>query len=246
MEKIFHRGSLCYGTSIDNTGLIFIRGIYSWTNAKMKKFIHSKCKKFNDNILSIQRITKFNDSVFRIKVYTPNFNLKKFKKVFKKALSVVKISYCRCSKWNHKVFFRYLKQNLISYHTSNDINTVNLSSTNLVNVNNGNHELIAPNIPNINSQNPFSHSYTGKFSFCLSWNTNGWNFVKRDSIEYFNTIFKPLFICFQETGNGTNEARNPCKVTLSNYIYFLKKNGSYYSWLQRFIFWVSCLMSSST
>jgi len=72
------------GTSIDNTGLICIRGIHSWTNAKMKKSIHSKCKKLNDNILSVKRITKFNNSFFRIKVY------KKFKKVFKKALSGVK------------------------------------------------------------------------------------------------------------------------------------------------------------
>ena len=168
----------------------------------MKEFIHSKCKKFNDNILPVKRITKFNDRFFRIKVCTPNFNVKKFKKVFKKALSGVKFSNCKCSNWNHKVSFRHLKQNLISNNTSNDINTVNLSSTNLVNANNGNHELIALNIPNLNSQNSFSHSNTGKFSFCLSWNTNGWNFVKRNSIEYFNTIFKPLFICFQETGNG--------------------------------------------
>jgi len=45
-----------------------------------------------------------------------------------------------------------------------------------------------------------------KFSFCLSWDTNGWNFVKRDSIEYFNLIFKPLFLYFKETSNGTNDA----------------------------------------
>jgi len=68
-----------------------------------------------------------------------------------------------------------------------------------------NHELNAPNIPNLNSQNPISYSNTEKFSFCLSWNTNGWNFVKKkkkkkkkkDNIEYFNMIFKPLFLCFQ-------------------------------------------------
>jgi len=35
-------------------------------------------------------------------------------------------------------------------------NSVNLSSTNLVNIINGNHELNVPNIPNLNSQNPFS------------------------------------------------------------------------------------------
>jgi hypothetical protein len=48
---------------------------------------------------------------------------------------------------NHKVSFRHLKQNLISNNTSNDINTINLSSTSLVNVINDTHELIAPNIP---------------------------------------------------------------------------------------------------
>jgi len=47
MEKIFHRGSLCYETSIDNTRLIFIRGIYSWTDVNMKEFIHSRYKKFH-------------------------------------------------------------------------------------------------------------------------------------------------------------------------------------------------------
>ena len=105
---------------------------------KWKNLFIINVKKFSDNIFSVKRITKFSDSFFRIKVYTPNFNLKKFKKIFKKALSEVKISYCRCSKWNHKVSFRHLKLNLISNNTSNDINTVNLSSTNLVNANNGN------------------------------------------------------------------------------------------------------------
>ena len=53
-------------------------------------------------------------------------------------------------------------------------------------------------------------------------NTNGWNFVKRASIKNFNTIFKPLFLCFQEIGNDTMDAKNPFKVTLPNYKYFQK------------------------
>jgi len=36
-------------------------------------------------------------------------------------------------------------------------------------------------------------------------------------------IFEPLFLCIQETGNGTNNARNPCKVILLNYKYFQKR-----------------------
>jgi len=34
--------------------------------------------------LSVKKITKFNDSFFRIKVYTPNFNHEKFEKIFEK------------------------------------------------------------------------------------------------------------------------------------------------------------------
>jgi len=62
------------------------------------------------------------------------------------------------------------------------------------------------------------------FSLCLSWNTNGWNYGKRDGIEYFNSLFKPLFLCFQETGNGTDlSSEYPCKVKLPNYKYFCKR-----------------------
>jgi len=46
----------------------------------------------------MKRITNFKDNFFRMKVYTPNFNHEKFKKVFEKAILGVKISYCRCSK----------------------------------------------------------------------------------------------------------------------------------------------------
>jgi len=64
----------------------------------MKEFIYSRFKKFKKNILSVKKITKFNDSFFRITVFTPNFNHQKFVKVFEKVITVVKISYYRCSK----------------------------------------------------------------------------------------------------------------------------------------------------
>jgi len=35
-------------------------------------------KKFKDNIMLVEKISKFSDSFFRIKVYTPNFNHEKF------------------------------------------------------------------------------------------------------------------------------------------------------------------------
>ena len=74
------------------------------------------------------------------------------------------------------------------------------------------------------NSHPNSNFPRSKFSFCLCWNTNGWNFSKRDGIEYFNSIFKPLFLCFQETGNGTKLNDNIfCKVTVCGYKYFRKK-----------------------
>jgi len=78
-------------------------------------------------------------------------------------------------------------------------------------------------MPNLNSHNPISYFNTEKISFCFSWNTNEWNFVKRDSIRYFNKIFKSLFLCFQETGNGSKDDIYQCKVTLPNYKYFQKR-----------------------
>ena len=84
------------------------------------------------------------------------------------------------------------------------------------------------------------------FLFCLSWNTNSWDFVKRNSniLSTSTPFLKPLFLCFQETDNDINDARYPCKVTLSNYKYFQKRMDPNTP-LQRFISWALCLMSSS-
>jgi len=60
------------------------------------------------------------------------------------------------------------REDFLIIMSSNDTNSANHNSTNLVNVIKGIHELNAPNISNLNSHNPFSHSNIGKFSFCLS------------------------------------------------------------------------------
>jgi len=84
--QILHRGSHYYGISIDNKVDFYLWYTHSWINAKMKEFLFIQDAK-NSRIIFYQskRITKFNDSFFRIKVYTPNFNHKKFKKVFEKS-----------------------------------------------------------------------------------------------------------------------------------------------------------------
>jgi len=40
---------------------------------------------------------------------------------------------------------------------------------------------------------------------------------KKDSIECFNTIFKPLFLCFQERGNGTKDHKPLIVLLQENY-----------------------------
>ena len=54
-----------------------------------------------------------------------------------------------------------------------------------------------------------------EFSLGVSWNTNGWNFDKKDSVEFFISMYKPLFLCFQETGNDSgSSSKYPCRVSL--------------------------------
>ncbi|KAG4090535.1 hypothetical protein H8356DRAFT_1336441 [Neocallimastix lanati (nom. inval.)] len=76
--------------------------------------------------------------------------------------------------------------------------------------------LNAPNAPNLNSQNDVSYSSIEKFSLCLN------------SIEYFNTIFKRILLCFQETSNSIKNDNFLCKLTLPNYKIFQEKNGFKY------------------
>jgi len=91
-------------------------------------------------------------------------------KICKKSIWEVKILYCRCSKWNHKVSFQHLKQIIISNITSNNTNSANLRSTNLENFIIANHEFNSPiiyNLNSFNSQNPISYSNAEKFYFVL-------------------------------------------------------------------------------
>jgi len=90
---------------------------------------------------------------------------------------------------------------------------------------------------NYYSKSDFHISNTGKvflFFFCLSWNINGWNFLKKKKkkkkkklvLSNFNTIFFfkiiiPMF--FKKQVIVSRITRNPYKVALPNYKYFQKK-----------------------
>jgi len=56
-----------------------------------------------------------------------------------------------------------------------------------------------------------------KFSLCVNWNSNGWNFDKKESVEIFISMYKPLFLYFLETGNGSDSnSKYPYQVSLKN------------------------------
>jgi len=45
-------------------------------------------------------------------------------------------------------------------------------------------------------------SNSSLFNLCACWNINGWNSEKKDGVMYFNYVFKPVCICLQEIGNS--------------------------------------------
>jgi len=50
-------------------------------------------------------------------------------------------------------------------------------------------------------------------------------FDKKKSVEFFILMYKPLFLCFQEIGNGSgSNSKYPCRVSLKNYKHFFKKS----------------------
>lgn len=39
------------------------------------------------------------------------------------------------------------------------------------------------------------NSHSSFFNLCVSWDINSWNYEKRNSIIYLNSIFKPACFC---------------------------------------------------
>ena len=82
---------------------------------------------------------------------------------------------------------------------------------------------INPNIPNLNSLNSqIMFHILEQESFLFGIAMDG-ILGKEIVLSTSSQFFKPLFLCFQETDNGTNDARNPCNVTLPNHKYFQKR-----------------------
>ena len=225
------RGSRCFGIPIEDTRLIYIHGIH-WPLKRLRSFLKDQLNDQFKYILSIKHISNLNDNYYKIKVYGTIDTSSEIKIKLKSILKHAITSHSGCNRRNHKYSFSSRKRELqqssnsiIRSSTENNIsnissiNNAQSSSTNFVL--SSNHQLTSDNSISQPSNIPDPN---GSFPFCLSWNTDGWNHDKKNSIEYFIALFKPLFLCFQETGNGSGYNSNyPCKVTIPNYKYFFKK-----------------------
>jgi len=90
-------------------------------------------------------------------------------------------------------------------------------------VNNNNEVISNSDIHNNNETSPNKRSKLFLF-VSVGILTDGIMKKKKDSIEYFIAIYKLLFLCFQETGNGSGlKKNNPYRVTLPNYKHFFLK-----------------------
>lgn len=215
--KYFNRGNRCYGIPVSKLCLIFVRGIRSWTEPQLWKFLNEKFNGLMNSIISVKYTNNFGDTFFRIKVKLTLKQSKKFCKDLEKSNSLITASCIKVRNITTKRSFSDIKNGLLCMKSS--FRHSNIASTsNVITSTSSSPSQSSPNIP---SNPEFNHQ---NISFCVSWNTNGWNYIKRDGIEYFNYIFRPLFLCFQETGNGSKLNDDIfCKVTVRNYRYFRKR-----------------------
>ena len=204
-NHLLRRGLRCYGINISSTRHIYIHGIFSWTVSKMWNVLENKFSEFFNNILAIKRYSFYHrKSYFIIKIKNYGFDFNAFKDKFCNLFRNCSVEYSRCKKWNHKISITKERRKILLYPSH-------------IPKNNHNDHVLDISLSDYDPSDK-------KSSFCLCWNTNGWNSEKKDGIEYFISLFKPKFLCFQETGNGSRLRSNyPCKVSLPNYACFFKR-----------------------
>jgi len=173
----FHRGFYCFGNHMNNYSLIFIHNLNSWSPSNLMAQVISKIPNYNEIIPYVKKLfSPRYGSYFIIRVNKHKNDLKFFDVLDflrDKIPETAKITWTLCNK---------LKQMNKSRKSNNIDVELNPMAKDFFS-------------SHLNSNSSF-------FNLCVSWNINGWNTEKRDSILYLNSIFKPICICLQETGKS--------------------------------------------
>ena len=104
------RGSKCHGIPMENTKLFFMRGIRSWSEIKMRRHLKKTLKELYIKVLSVKRISNFNDVFFKIKIVDNEEEITSITEYIINSLKRALINDINCSKRNHKYSFSSLSK----------------------------------------------------------------------------------------------------------------------------------------
>ena len=172
----FRRGLRYFGSNSDNSYLIFIHDLNSWSKQRLMSFITNELPPDNNIFQSLTK--KYSPKLgtyFIIKINGSNqLNAMLFIRLLASKLpNISKISWKFIDKLRSNRFYNKSR----SLKTALGPISKDFFSSHL------------------KSNNPF-------FNLCVSWNINGWNSDKKDGVIYFSSVFKPVCICLQEIGNS--------------------------------------------
>jgi len=128
------RGSRRNGIPMENTKLLFIRGLRYWPEIKMRSHLKKTLKELNIKVLSVKRIANFNDVFFKIKIVGNEEEITSITECIVNSFKRASIDVINCNKRNHKYSFSSLKR---KYYTLSDkVNSsynINLFTTSISN-----------------------------------------------------------------------------------------------------------------
>jgi len=172
-----HRGLHCFGNHMNKYNLIFIHDLKAWSANKLMVYIMNKIPNYFGFVLFSKKLfsPKYGSYfIIRINNHNNDLDFYNFLNFLREELPVTsKISWTLCNK---------IKNNNNPRKSKNIDIELNPMAKDFFS-------------SHLNSNSSF-------FNLCVSWNINGWNTEKRDSILYLNNIFKPICICLQETGKS--------------------------------------------
>jgi len=171
-----NRGLRSFGNQMNKYNFIYIHDLKSWSVSQLKEFFYNKIPNCLETIPSIKKpFSPKYGSYFIIRVNITK-TCTNFLNILLLLLNGLPVT--------SKIYWSSWKQNKCKKRSKCKIQDISLKPMSKEFFNN-----------HLNSHSNF-------FNLCASWNINGWNYEKRDSIIYLNSVFKPACICLQEIGKS--------------------------------------------